>query len=60
MGLGAFSMHTPSEQAQIFLHRAKELEQRAARENDQKLKETLLILAGHYCKLAEQSKSGPY
>jgi hypothetical protein len=53
-------MHTPFEQARIFLHRAKELEQRAARESDQKLKETLLSLAEHYCKLAEQSKRGPF
>jgi hypothetical protein len=53
-------MHTPFEQAQIFLHRAKELQESAARESDQKLKETLLNLADHYCKLAEQSKTGPY
>jgi hypothetical protein len=60
MGLGALSMHTPFEQSQIFLHRAKELQQRAARESDQELKEALLSLAEHYCKLAEQSKTGPY
>jgi hypothetical protein len=53
-------MHTPFEQAQIFLHRAKELQQKAARESDPKLKEALLSLAEHYCKLAEQSRSGPF
>jgi hypothetical protein len=53
-------MHTPFEQAKIFLHRARELQQRAARESDQKLKEALLILAEHYGNLAEQAKTGPY
>jgi hypothetical protein len=37
-----------------------ELEKRADREHDAKIKETLLDLAQQYREIAEQSKNGPY
>ena len=53
---GARTMRTAAEQAQIFLLRAQEIEERAKAETDGQLQATLFGLAEYYRQLALQNE----
>jgi hypothetical protein len=52
------SMRSRAEQALVFMNRAKEFEEKAAREDKLSKKETLLQLAKQYRRLAELAAKG--
>ena len=56
---GRARMLTRSEQARIFMVRAKEFEDKAALQPDRRLKQILLELAEQYRRLAAEATRGP-